>query len=480
MPQHATTPDFEHAEAHEGELNERDWAVLELVAKGLTNWEISERLGITLDGAKWYVSELLTTFGFATREDLAAYYRHRNRVGARLGRALRGLLALPFSRPLVGLGTMAGAVVVVAALLFVGNGGGTDSPGGIPPFELRAQIVVNDSSGDGRPKQTTSQLDWQFRDAGDWKWTVDKLSGLDSGTTVANLQNGSLLVYTENENSYQRTPMTGTPGGLIAPFSAFVGPLGLRDLAALTESLTANGSVQRVDVVGHEELLGRRTTVLEYSPTSRSSSNGVEESSGVGHIWLDEERMFVLRSDIQGSAAGSSYDLRVTSLRYGVPRNSVSTAFNLPSGAQEHGPGDGTSSGQSRALGPSQIGGAPALITVPPGFSKPSYVPQGYQSVSSGSSTNSFGETVGVEIGLATGTGHGSPFVSIQQRKRPDDLPTALVTTDTTTINGHTAYRGMDGAARTLAWAQDGVAILITSDTLPYEELERIATSMAP
>lgn len=41
------------------ELTPRQREVLELVARGKTNPEIAETLGITLDGAKFHVSEIL-------------------------------------------------------------------------------------------------------------------------------------------------------------------------------------------------------------------------------------------------------------------------------------------------------------------------------------------------------------------------------------------------------------------------------------
>ena len=38
-------------------LTPRQWEVLKLLREGLTNEQIAERLGITLDGAKFHVSE---------------------------------------------------------------------------------------------------------------------------------------------------------------------------------------------------------------------------------------------------------------------------------------------------------------------------------------------------------------------------------------------------------------------------------------
>jgi signal peptidase I len=53
-------------------LTSRELEVLALVRLGLTNEEIAGRLGITLDGAKYHVSQILSKFGVATREEAAA------------------------------------------------------------------------------------------------------------------------------------------------------------------------------------------------------------------------------------------------------------------------------------------------------------------------------------------------------------------------------------------------------------------------
>ena len=86
---------FAEAAVRHRDLTERQLHVLRMVAAGRTNWEIGEALGITIDGAKWHVSELLTKLGLSSREELTGYWRWHNRPGARLGRTFRGLLALP-------------------------------------------------------------------------------------------------------------------------------------------------------------------------------------------------------------------------------------------------------------------------------------------------------------------------------------------------------------------------------------------------
>jgi len=57
---------------HPDELTPREREVFGLVRLGLTNEEIAERLGISLDGAKYHVSQILSKLGVATREEAAA------------------------------------------------------------------------------------------------------------------------------------------------------------------------------------------------------------------------------------------------------------------------------------------------------------------------------------------------------------------------------------------------------------------------
>lgn len=62
----------------------RQREVLDLLAKGLTNGQIAEALGISLDGAKWHVSEIIARLGVDTREEAAEYWRKQNGLVWRL------------------------------------------------------------------------------------------------------------------------------------------------------------------------------------------------------------------------------------------------------------------------------------------------------------------------------------------------------------------------------------------------------------
>ncbi len=96
------------------DVTERQLEVARLVAEGRTNPEIATDLGITLDGAKYHVSELLGRLNLQRREEIALWYRaHR---GSPLSRARKRLRAA-FGLPLVALTTAGGAGVGVAVVL---------------------------------------------------------------------------------------------------------------------------------------------------------------------------------------------------------------------------------------------------------------------------------------------------------------------------------------------------------------------------
>ena len=66
--------------------NARERAILEALVAGRTNAEIGATLGISADGVKWYVSQLLNETGFGNRRELAGWW-----TGARDSEAALGL-----------------------------------------------------------------------------------------------------------------------------------------------------------------------------------------------------------------------------------------------------------------------------------------------------------------------------------------------------------------------------------------------------
>jgi DNA-binding CsgD family transcriptional regulator len=100
-----------------GQLTPRQREVLELIARGRTNWQIAEALGISLEGAKWHVREIMGELGVETREEAAEYWRRERGLPTRLLRAIGGLVPAAAA---LRVGAAIGAVAVLAAAaLFV-------------------------------------------------------------------------------------------------------------------------------------------------------------------------------------------------------------------------------------------------------------------------------------------------------------------------------------------------------------------------
>ncbi|PYV29923.1 MAG: hypothetical protein DMG22_21890 [Acidobacteria bacterium] len=57
---------------HPDILTPREWEVLELLRQHLSNEQIAERIGVTLDGAKYHVSQILSKLGVASRQEAAS------------------------------------------------------------------------------------------------------------------------------------------------------------------------------------------------------------------------------------------------------------------------------------------------------------------------------------------------------------------------------------------------------------------------
>ena len=94
--------------SHPDILTPREYEVLALLREGLTNPQIADRLGITLDGAKYHVSEILGKLGVATREDAARWQYEE-------ARPWLATVFVPFLSPWRRLSSMFGSVAGSAA-----------------------------------------------------------------------------------------------------------------------------------------------------------------------------------------------------------------------------------------------------------------------------------------------------------------------------------------------------------------------------
>ena len=120
------------------------------MAKGRTNPEIAEALGISLAGAKWHVSEVMTTLGVASRDEAAEYWRAENRLPRRFSNSLRSFVGAGMLKTVAAAGAAAtvGGIVLLAAPMI-----GRDAP---PPRPECAAWQVVVSAGTALGDQSSS------------------------------------------------------------------------------------------------------------------------------------------------------------------------------------------------------------------------------------------------------------------------------------------------------------------------------------
>jgi len=123
---------------HPDTLTAREREVLNLIRHGLTNEQIAQRLGISVDGAKYHVSQILSKLGVATREEAAGW---RPEEGGRW-----------FWK--VGWIGAAGALAGIAALALV-----LSMSGGGDTVQLESEVLARRSDDrDTKPRSVASRL----------------------------------------------------------------------------------------------------------------------------------------------------------------------------------------------------------------------------------------------------------------------------------------------------------------------------------
>jgi DNA-binding CsgD family transcriptional regulator len=96
---------------HPDILTPRQWEVLNYIRQGLSDQEIAERIDVSLDGAKYHVSEILSKLGVATREEAAAWKPEAPRRLPVWQRAFAVAAMLAALAALAGVGVLAFGVV---------------------------------------------------------------------------------------------------------------------------------------------------------------------------------------------------------------------------------------------------------------------------------------------------------------------------------------------------------------------------------
>lgn len=140
------------------EWTSRQREVLDLLARGKTNPEIGQSLGVSLDGAKWHVSEVMSKLGVHSREEAAEYWREHESIRARIGRSA-GMFG---GWGLLKFGAAAGIVLVAVgavAIAFAVAGNSSDTtaaPGTDSPVAATTGAAVTALTATGTPEVTAA------------------------------------------------------------------------------------------------------------------------------------------------------------------------------------------------------------------------------------------------------------------------------------------------------------------------------------
>jgi Tol biopolymer transport system component/DNA-binding CsgD family transcriptional regulator len=192
---------------HPDILTPREWEVLSLLREGLSNRDIGDRLGVTRDGIKYHVAQILLKLGVATREEAAAWQSAApvnvapsSRLAARLSGISRMGLIGTAGVLLTGLAALAGAVVYNEIAVggsptdpaeVSAGGPPTASPGpyGVPTPTPVAAVLTD--AGDGSLGQVAYVKDgnlWMLNlDTGEDRMIVQREVAKTFGTTAQDL-----------------------------------------------------------------------------------------------------------------------------------------------------------------------------------------------------------------------------------------------------------------------------------------------------
>jgi DNA-binding CsgD family transcriptional regulator len=369
-------------------LTPREQEVLDLLRRGLTNQQIADRLGISLPGARYHVSEILSKLGVDSRQEAAAW----SSVGARSrGRWLPAFLAEPLARlPVssIGKGIGAGALglagIALALLAFgvISMSQRTSSPGygdcttGENAVDCPAGKLAYVQDGDVWAKQlpdgTPQRLTTDGRSfapawspSGDWLlfqkrandstpecWLVradgTDARGIDGGAdcawspandTFASVQSGALTV--ENADGSGRRELLQRPDAVVLRDVAFVWSPDGAWLAYSRQERPVNGPASAWDYAAVWRVRPDGSDALQLVTASAGMDRNAGGASTVGFIpmgFTPDVRGVLYAVDPVASDAGTeSMELRVVTMdrfagldgRTAVP-NAVPGLSSLP------------------------------------------------------------------------------------------------------------------------------------------------------
>ncbi len=135
---------WKHASEQLPLVSPRQREILDFIERGHTNQQIADRFEMTLAGAKWHVSDLLSKLGLSSREEMAEFWAwHRSR---RRGWP-RALVAGPVLRLVAAAAVLAPAALLLGVWLWGNDDGsppaGAAAPATPPPTAPTASLAAS-------------------------------------------------------------------------------------------------------------------------------------------------------------------------------------------------------------------------------------------------------------------------------------------------------------------------------------------------
>ena len=191
-------------------VTDRQREVASLIARGQTNREIAETLGITLDGAKHHVSQLLIRLNLQRREEIAAWHKKDTSV-RRLGFSTLPLLLFG------GAAAVAAVVAVVVGIVLLTQG---PAPQEAVGSSVAAPTLAADLPASGVPSATPDTFEVT---SSDLARMVPDLAELIAVTPLApGLATTGLDFVTRTPLETERGRGTADRSGIVGATRAFV------------------------------------------------------------------------------------------------------------------------------------------------------------------------------------------------------------------------------------------------------------------
>jgi outer membrane lipoprotein-sorting protein len=370
-------------------------------------------------------------------------------------------------RSLLVLGGVLSLLAGVGAFLLLRD---DNEPPSLRSYYIEALISIEPRDPLDEPAITRLRAWYEAPDK--WRREYGYTDPLFSDLTTVHVSDGETASYLDGRaNVYYEQALTEAlrEAGSVISIAIPLGPYP----GDIVQRWTGRRPDLRSFSVSDDELLGRAVKVLDLV---RSDGDTVK-------LWFDPAYNFILAAEsVQAGPRKSPQIVRaeVIDLQYDAQFEDGLFRFEPPPGARRvDAPaesGSGAQIGVSHSSGP--IGGRE--ITVPPGFLVPDYVPEGFVTAGTGSTTlsNSFVSRVETRLRPEGQRDDAQLALTISQQYRAGGLPLSLSRGTPGRVGQATAYRTETDGVRRIVWYQGEVAVTLTSGALPFEELQRIAESM--